>query len=434
MKTTSIAIGILVLCGCWADAMPGNGRNPEAVAKVSAGKLKVANASWWGFEEEDSTSALQKAIDSKAKKVIVPYMGKPWIVRPIKLRSNLELVFEPGVLVLAKKGAFKGMQDCLLNADDQSDITIRGYGAVLRMRKRDYRNPPYPKEDGGYRHGLRLWGCKRVLVEGLRIESSGGDGIYLGMGASGACEDVVIRDCVSHDNHRQGISVIDAKSLLVENCVFSGTEGTGPSAGVDFEPNHPRQRLVNCVFRNCLFEDNAGHGMFVRPHDTVTGKSEPISIRFENCIARMTKPGTGGDSGMCVRVPGDDGPSGTIEFINCLSENTGQVGANIYGVSVGNLKIRFVNSNWINSQGTAVVLNMHQQSSVGTGSIEFVNCSVYEEKTGPTVQVIHLKGNDYGDDINGVITVHNELGARIASEPRGVTVNLRVVDSKSATP
>ncbi len=142
----------------------------------------------------------------------------------------------------------------------------------------------------------------------------------------------------------------------------------------------------------------------------------------------------GSDCGMCVRVPGDVGPKGTIEFINCLSENMGQAGANVYGLSVGHLKICFVNCNWINSQGTAVVLNMQRSSANGTGSVEFVNCSVYEEKTGPTVQVITLAGNDYGDDINGVITVHNELGVRIASEPRRVTVNLRVVDSKSATP
>ena len=78
-------------------------------------------------------------------------------------------------------------------------------------------------------------------------------------------------------------------------------------AGIDYEPDKPTQLLVNCVFRNCLFEDNAGHGMFVRAHDTITAKSPPISIRFENCISRMTKPGTGGDSGMCVRVPGDQG-------------------------------------------------------------------------------------------------------------------------------
>ena len=107
------------------------------------------------------------------------------------------------------------------------------------------------------------------------------------------------------------------------------------AAGADCAPDHSKQLLVNCVFRNCVFENNAGHGMFVRAHDRVADGSPPISIRFENCKVRMTGAGTGGDSGMCVRVPGDAGPSGTIEFINCLTENTGQAGANIYGLSIG---------------------------------------------------------------------------------------------------
>ena len=394
------------------------------------GELTTANASWWGFDGDDATAALQDAIDSKAKTVIVPYTGAPWIVRPIELRSNLELVFEPGVVVLAKKGEFKERWDCLFSALTKSDITIRGSGTILRMRKEDYRNPPYPPNEE-WKHVVKGEGCRRVHLEGLRMESSGGDGIYFGSDSVRGSEDIVIRDCVAYDNHRQGISLTDVKNLLVENCVFSGTEGTGPSAGVDYEPDKPEQKLVNCVFRNCLFEDNAGHGMFVRPNDVASDGGEPVSIRFENCIARMSKPGTGGDCGMCVRVPGDEGPEGTIEFINCLSENSGQAGANVYGVSVGNLKIRFVNCNWVNSQGTAVVLNMQQPSPAGEGSVEFVNCSVYEEKTGATVQVISLKGTDYGDDVDGVVTVHNKHGARLASEPRGINVNLRVVDSGS---
>ncbi len=39
-------------------------------------------------------------IENEATKVIVPYVGEPWIVQPIKLRENLELVLEPGVIVL----------------------------------------------------------------------------------------------------------------------------------------------------------------------------------------------------------------------------------------------------------------------------------------------------------------------------------------------
>ena len=430
IKRVLALIGIIVVSNCWAVVGPGKGYNPEAIEQVAAGEVPTANASWWGFDAADATRALQAAIDSKAKTVIVPYMGEPWTVRPIFLRSNLELVFEPGVILLAKKGEFRERWDCLLTAIGQEDITIRGYNTVLRMRKRDYRNPPYPAGEE-WKHVLKIEGSRRIRVEGLRIQSSGGDGIYIGTGAGRSSEDIVIRDCVSQDNHRQGISITDVKNLLVENCVFSGTEGTGPSAGVDFEPDHPEQQLVNCVFRNCVFENNAGHGMFVRAHDRVADGTPPISIRFENCIVRMTGAGTGGDSGMCVRVPGDAGPSGTIEFINCLTENTGQAGANIYGLSIGHLLIRFVNCNWIDSQGTAVVLNMQKPSATGTGAIEFLNSAVYEEKTRPTVQLMTLEGSDYGDDVVGEITVHDKYGARIATEPPGVNVNLRVVDGRS---
>ena len=432
MRVSHILILIVLTGACRAEVMPGKGRNSAAVAEVAAGRFTVANASWWGFDREDATAALQQAINSKASKVIVPFMGSPWIVRPIELRSHLELVFEPGVVVLARKGEFRERWDCLFSAITKSDITIRGSGTILRMRKRDYRNPPYPPKEE-WKHVVKGEGVRRIMLEGLRMESSGGDGIYFGSDSVRGSEDIVIRNCVSCDNHRQGISLTDVKNLLVENCVFKGTEGTGPSAGVDYEPDRTEGKLVNCIFRNCLFEDNAGHGMFVRANDFRSDTSEPISIRFENCTSRMSQPGTGGDCGMCVRVPGDDGPFGTVEFISCITENSGQAGVSVYGLSVGNLKIRFVNCNLINSQGTAVVLNMQHPVATGEGCVEFLNCSVYEEKTGPAVQVINSEGSDFGDDVTGEITVHNNYGARIASEPRGVGVDLRLIEAATGT-
>ena len=118
MKTVLILTGMMLACGCWANAVPGKGRNPEAGAQVAAGVLATANASWWGFDSEDATDALQGAINSKAKTVIVPFMNAPWQVRPIFLRSNLELIFEPGVVVLAKKGEFKERLDCLFTINN----------------------------------------------------------------------------------------------------------------------------------------------------------------------------------------------------------------------------------------------------------------------------------------------------------------------------
>ena len=104
-------------------------------------------------------------------------MGDPWIVRPLQLRSSQELLLEPGVLILAKKGEYRGGGDSLFTATGQSNLVIRGYGASLRMHKRDYQHPPYTKAE--WRMGIALHGCRHVLIEGLRVESTGGDGFYV---------------------------------------------------------------------------------------------------------------------------------------------------------------------------------------------------------------------------------------------------------------
>ena len=54
--------------------------NQKAIEDVRAGRCKVARAAWWGFHPEESTRALQAAIDSGAKKVIVEKMDGPWII------------------------------------------------------------------------------------------------------------------------------------------------------------------------------------------------------------------------------------------------------------------------------------------------------------------------------------------------------------------
>lgn len=315
--------------------------NADKVAQVQAGTEKRAVASWWGFNADDSTEFVQAAIDSGAAQVVVPYVGAPWVVRPIKLRSDLELIFEPGVVVLAKPGEFKGKGDSLFSVSDASNISIRGYGATLRMRKADYQSEAYEKAE--WRMTLDFTGCTNIKVEGVRLESSGGDGIYIGCTAKQPyCRDVTIRDVVCHDHHRQGISVIGAVNLLIENCVMSGTSGTAPEAGIDLEPNGPDERLENCVIRNCIFEDNAGAGMlvYVRP---LSCESAPLSILFENCYVRSGK-----DAGIAVGAVKDDGPKGTIEFRNCTVENTQGSGAYVYDKVAENARVRFVDCKWSN--------------------------------------------------------------------------------------
>lgn len=394
-----------------AQRTPPIGPNPQAIAGVASDAVSVANASWWGFDPDDSTEALQAAIDSKAKTVVVPYMGAPWIVRPIRLRGNLELVFDPGVLVLAKRGEFKGGGDSLFEAADCENIAIRGYGATLRMWKKDYQAPPYEKAE--WRTGISVSGCKHVLIEGVRIESTGGDGFYIGAtSAHPWCEDVTIRNCTAIDNHRQGISVITAQDLLIEHCEFSGTSGTAPQAGIDFEPNSAHERLVNCVVRNCVFQDNAGAAMqiYLKPLDAT---SRPISIRFENCVGRLGPAGAAADdvrsvgakggTGILVGAIKDDGPQGLVEFVNCTIENIGRDAVSVFDKSASSARVRFERCNWSSPWLSAApedaatraplsIQRFRPSSAAVVGGIDFVDCVLHDDRDRPALRV-------YGTDV-----------------------------------
>ena len=230
--------------------------NPQAVAEVASGQRSEARVSWWGFYPEDATAVLQAAINSGARKLIVEDMGAPWIADKLTLASNQEIVFEKGVVVQAKRGAFRGGSDCLFSAASKTNITLISPGATLRMWKQDYDDKAqYQRAE--WRHVLSFTSCSGVRVEGLTLADSGGDGIYLGVAQRGVpCSDVVIRNVSCANNYRQGISVISARNLLIEGCVFKGTSGTAPEAGIDFEPTEATEELVNCLMRNCISEGN----------------------------------------------------------------------------------------------------------------------------------------------------------------------------------
>jgi hypothetical protein len=444
----SLVFALLAPLAVPAEALPSKfSVNPQAVEEVAAGARTVASAAWWGFNTEDATETLQAAINSKAKTLVVPNMGAPWIVRPLELRGDLELVFDPGVLVLAKKGEFRGPGDSLFRAQGADNLSIRGYGATLRMHKRDYQNHPYEKAE--WRMGIAIRGCRNVLIEGVRIESTGGDGIYIdGGGERRWSEDITVRNCISHDNHRQGISVISAQDLLIENCILSGTRGTAPEAGIDFEPDNPDQRLVNCVVRNCVMESNNGHAILVYLNP-LSSESEPVSITFENCVARMGEAGDhpavarvkapGGWAGMAVGASRDAGPQGLVEFRNCVAENTGREGAKVFDKSARGVKVRFVNCVWkapwladaVEYDGPRVPVLVHLRRPEMTeqpGGVEFIDCHVYDAEARPAL-VAHEDKSSFGvRDLSGGISVHNPHGARmdLGSNASGIAADLVV--------
>ena len=160
--------------------------------------------------------------------------------------SHVRLVLQRGVVVQAQRGAFKPPQTPLVLIQNTSNFTLSAYGARFKMWREDYNDSKHYKPSGD-RHGIMIAGASNVLVEGVTVDGSGGDGIIIGVrkcaedGTEPACmrrermglypqsRNITVRDSTFTANRRQGMTVESAENLLVSNCLFNstGSEGLG---------------------------------------------------------------------------------------------------------------------------------------------------------------------------------------------------------------
>ncbi len=399
-----VAAACLVLPAHAVDKIPPN---QPALAEVAAGKCREAYAAWWGFDPADATAALQAAINSGARKVIVENLGAPWVVNKLELAGNQELVFAPGVVVQAKRGAFHGKSDSLFAATLQTNITLTGRGATLRMWKSDY-DDKAQYTHAEWRHVLCFKSCAGVQVTGLTLADSGGDGIYLGVARRGVpCSEVTIRDVNCTNNYRQGISVISARNLLIENCTLTDTWGTAPEAGIDFEPNHEGEELFNCVMRNCVSANNRGDAFtfYLRP---LRGDSRPISIRLEDCRAEGCRRSV-------AFITGQDEATGavkgTMEFRNCTFTGSRLAGVVIGDKPAAGVRVNLRDCTVINAATNDTAQAPIQFSSGANtaeefGAVHFERCTVRDPLGRlPPLAYHDMSGGAGLRDIGGVIAL-----------------------------
>ena len=386
---------------CLGFALSG-APNPEKVAAVKAGRIDTAYASWWGFDETDSAEFLQAAIDSGAKKVIVDYTGKDWITgKTLILPSNLELVIADKVTLKAKRWAFKGLGDSLFKAPGTKNTILRGEGsAKLMMNRKDYLDTGKYRR-GAWRHIIYLQGVSDFTIRDLFLTGAGGDGIYVGAGPQPYCRNVHIENITADDCNRLGMAVISAENLVIRNCRFTRAVGTSPAGGIDFEPNRPVERLVNCLVENCLFENNRGAGICVSPNH-LNKDSLPVSITFRNC--RSVGNGLG-----VFLYPSRDSKiypvKGKVEFISCEFLNSGNLFQDPVTKSVD---FFFRNCKFAPSRKETAGINIVCKYAEGReiGGLHFENCTMTcgSEKVKP-ITLLYQGTGDVSDQITGSLDV-----------------------------
>ena len=136
---------------------------PSGCGAARCNATFVDASCWWDPDAADgnATAAIAAALATRARTVSIPAMDRPWLVAPVpglsyasavckgshptvicldQNSSGITIIFEPGVLVLAKRNEFHGLGDTLLRANNVHGITLIGHGATLRMRRADYGN------------------------------------------------------------------------------------------------------------------------------------------------------------------------------------------------------------------------------------------------------------------------------------------------------
>lgn len=248
--------------------------------------VDAVDASTFGFAPGDATSALQAAIDTGARRVIVPNMGTDWLVSTIMLTmSNQDIILEEGANITGKAGAsfLFSTKDAAISL---SNFKMIGSGNVLT------------NSNG---HVFGLYSPYHVTVSGMTITDAGIDGVYIGQNPfrSGlVTHNITLQDVVIDNATRNGISIITADKLLIDNCIIINTSGASPQSGIDFEPNNESNYLTDCVVRNTISSYNVNQSVVLQLDHLSEANRNAATITIENC----TFVGGGGGAGMWVTL------------------------------------------------------------------------------------------------------------------------------------
>jgi hypothetical protein len=231
---------------------------------------------------EDWTKAFQSAINAAKNKRVYIKRGT-YLINPIYFISNVDVFLEPGVII-KRYGLYPGVNDCMFNLNNITNVRIFGKGATLDMNAQKY--------SGEWRHNVVIQGSSNIIIQGLKCIRAGGDGFYIGRGLKNQrayCQNITLDRVVAESNRRQGLSIISVKGCKIQNSRFLKTSGTAPAAGIDIEPDNPDESLEDISIINCTFEENDGGAiLFAIPR---LRNSSPVRIKIIRCKSYRDKYG-----------------------------------------------------------------------------------------------------------------------------------------------
>lgn len=257
----------------------------------------------------DDTANLQNAINATAAAGNqLQLLAGSFSTGSLTIPNNANILLSAGVTVNRTSGLH------FLNINS-TNVTITGAGPTSSI---------FDMHRGGA-DCFRVQNASNITINNVAGNNAGEDGLYVT-----SVNNLHASNCIFNNCTRQGSSITSlAKNIFYNNCTFSNTNGHGPSAGIDIEPNPPASGnyLTNINITDCTSSGNQGAGIDFSVWN-LNGTSQPISIH----VLRHTNINNGGLSGFgyagfLANNNGVTNPGGYILIENSSTTNDAYWGA-----------------------------------------------------------------------------------------------------------
>lgn len=219
----------------------------------------------------DYTIYLQKGLNAH-RYVLMPNFPIQINDSGLDISSNSKIVFQENselILKPSSKGSYQ-----MLRVNNKENVEI----LYAKLRGDKY---THLSNVGEWGMGISINGSSGVRIENAIIKNCWGDGIYVGH-RNVASKDIIIQNCFIDNNRRNGISVISAENLIINNTTISNTNGTNPNTGLDIEPNSPLNSLKKIQIEKLITFNNLKNGMLIHLNKLPSSKRNTVSVSIND--------------------------------------------------------------------------------------------------------------------------------------------------------
>jgi polygalacturonase len=295
-----------------------------------------------GNGKTDDTYAIQKAID-KYDDIYIPdgvYLIDGSIGLRPRSNQNIRLSEHAVLKIIPNSSTFY----FAFLISDIRNTTIEG-GTIIGDRYSHMGN------DGENGIGIDVRSNnKSITIKNMRIKEFWGDGISVGDDI--ISENIKLEAIICSDNRRQGLSIKNARDIVIEDCLFENSNGCGSQAGIRIQAK-AGGAVKNVSILNTFLINSDGSGI------SLTGeKGEITGVKIKNCLS------SNNDSGIYLNTCRNI----TIENSE-FSDNT--TDGLMFIKDVTNVRLSKVSSKYNGLRGVSIVVAKQKE---GTRDFIFSNC------------------------------------------------------------